>query len=131
MADSESKKTSKRRLKAPGDTVREQAEKAQAAADTPSRGSRRLKTAADATQKSRGLIAKVFDRQPFRFIGLIIFPRFMRNAFGELKLVTWPNRRETTRLTIAVIIFAIIFGVTITIVDYGLDKIFRAIIIEN
>lgn len=128
--DSASSKTTKRRLKAPSQTVRQQAEKAQAKPQQ-----RKLKTAASTGRKpfaklGRGL-NKVFNRQPFRLIGKILLPPFVRGAFNELKLVTWPNRRETIRLTFAVIVFAIAFGAVVTAVDWGLDKIFKAVILNN
>ncbi len=110
-------------------TVREQATKAQAKADKP-QGNRRLQVAATNSRKPFAKVGKIFDRQPFRFIGRILYPRFARNAIAELKLVTWPNRRETTRLTFAVIMFAIAFGAIVTVVDYGLDKLFKALILN-
>ena len=54
-----------------------------------------------------------------------IFPRFLIEAFRELRLVDWPDRRTTVRLTTAVFMFALIFGLVISIVDFGLDKVFR------
>ncbi len=59
-----------------------------------------------------------------------ITPMYFVNAWHELKLVTWPGRKETTKLTIAVLIFAIIFGVMIALVDYGLDKIFKELLLS-
>jgi preprotein translocase subunit SecE len=50
-----------------------------------------------------------------------LFPRFFINAWRELRGVTWPSRRETFRLTVAVLMFAIVFGLLIAVVDYGLD----------
>ena len=58
-------------------------------------------------------------------------PRYFRESFKELKLVTWPNRKETTQLTLAVFTFAIIFGILVAVVDYGLDILFRNIILKK
>ena len=66
----------------------------------------------------------------FRVIGRIFWPMYFRNSWKELRQVTWPTRRETWQLTLAVIIFSIIFGVLIAIVDYGLDKVFKQLIIK-
>src|SRR3989344_4326715 len=55
-------------------------------------------------------------------------PRYFVNSWRELKKVTWPNRKETWRLTAAVFIFAIVFGALIAVVDYGLDKIFKELV---
>jgi preprotein translocase SecE subunit len=137
VADSEPSKNTKRRLRAPAQTVREKAEKAQATSEKPARG-RRLKAAATTSKKPFAKLGKVFDRQPFRFIGLIfhyiglvLVPRFVRNSFKELRLVTWPNAKQTRQLTTAVILFAVVFGAVITVVDYGLDKLFKALILNN
>lgn len=59
-----------------------------------------------------------------------IIPSFVKGAWKELKLVTWPTRKETTKLTIAVFTFAVTFGAIIAITDYGLDKLFRSILIK-
>jgi len=59
-----------------------------------------------------------------------IIPSYFRNSWRELRLVTWPGRRETWKLTFAVFLFAIIFGVVISITDYGLDKLFRKVLLK-
>lgn len=58
-------------------------------------------------------------------------PRFMREAWQEIRLVTWPNARETWRLTIAVFVFAVVFAAIVGVLDYGLDKLFREVIIKK
>ena len=57
-------------------------------------------------------------------------PKYFRESWKQLKQVTWPDRPTTFRLTVAVLLFAIVFGLVIAIVDYGLDKIFRKLILE-
>ncbi len=59
-----------------------------------------------------------------------LVPRYFVNAWRELRLVTWPSRRETWRLTGAVFIFAIIFGVLLTGVDKGLDDLFKKTVLK-
>jgi len=69
----------------------------------------------------------------FRIIAKVLrwlAPRYFVNAFREVRLVTWPNRRETVRLTVAVFIFAIVFGGLVAVVDKGLDKIFKDVILR-
>lgn len=129
VADENDSKTTKRRLKAPTQTVREQAAKAQDKADKPSQ--RKLKASEDTKpSRVRSSLGKVFNRQPFRLIGKILVPPFVRGAISEVRQVTWPNRRETMRLTFAVIVFAIAFGIVVTGVDWVLDKAFKALIIN-
>lgn len=52
-------------------------------------------------------------------------PGYFRSAFKELRLVTWPSRRDSWRLVISVFLFSIAFGSVIAIVDFGLDKLFK------
>lgn len=75
-----------------------------------------------------------FKTRPVRFIGrvlaAILFLRYFRDSWKELKQVTWPSRKETWQLTFAVFIFAIVFGLIISVTDYGLDRIFRKILLQ-
>lgn len=79
-------------------------------------------------------LLKPFKTKPARFVGRILAKVFLvnyfRNSWKELKQVTWPNRRETWQLTFAVFVFALVFGLVITIVDYGLDKVFEKILLN-
>ncbi|MBL8121365.1 preprotein translocase subunit SecE [Candidatus Saccharibacteria bacterium] len=55
---------------------------------------------------------------------------YMRDSWRELRGVTWPTFREGRRLTTAVIIFSIVFGLLIAGIDFGLDKAFRQILLK-
>jgi len=59
-----------------------------------------------------------------------IVPKYFKEAWRELRQVDWPGRRETSKLTAAVLIFALVFGVIIAIVDFGLDKIFKQLLLK-
>jgi preprotein translocase SecE subunit len=67
-----------------------------------------------------------------RILGLRVrlFPRFFINAWRELRQVEWPNMPTTMRLVFAVFIFAIVFGTIITVVDFGLDKVFKHVFLK-
>lgn len=65
----------------------------------------------------------------FNILGKILWPPYFRNSWKELRQVTWPSRSETWKLTLAVIIFAVIFGALVALVDYGLDKVFKKLIL--
>jgi preprotein translocase SecE subunit len=60
-----------------------------------------------------------------------IIPRFFPESFRELKEVTWPNGRETIRLTIAVIMFSVVFGAIVGLIDLGFDKIFKKVFLHG
>lgn len=76
------------------------------------------------------LLAKIGHKQPFKFIGHVLWPAYFRNSWKELRQVTWPNRRESWQLTTAVIVFATVFGVLIAVVDFGLDKLFKQVLLK-
>jgi len=82
--------------------------------------------------KPANLITKPFKTRPLRaiggFIGLLFWPRYFRNSYKEVKQVTWPTRRETWKLTFAVLVFATIFSLAAAGTDYVLDIIIRRIV---
>lgn len=129
MAEDKPTKKPTRRLRAPAQSVRQQGEKAQATADKPAKP-RRLHRVRKTARKPFTFLGKVFNRQPFTFIGRILYPKFLRNAFAELRLVTWPNRKTSRQLTFAVLAFALVFGVVVAGVDYALDKLFKLILLK-
>lgn len=115
------------------ETMRDKAEKAETHKAKP----RRLSKTTSAVKKPISKAGEVVTKEYYlitpsetgirgfltkrrRFI-----PKYFRDSFKELKLVTWPNRKETWNLMWAVFIFAIVFGLIITIVDYGLEKLFK------
>lgn len=59
-----------------------------------------------------------------------IVPSFIYEAFAEIKLVVWPDRRNTIRLTLAVFIFAVIFASFVGLLDYGLGVIFKRLFVK-
>ena len=137
-------KKPKRILKKAPVTVRERSQQSQAPAKP-----RRLRASASKASKPfifiGRLIAKLlrpfrfvlrpFKTRPIRFVGRllakILLLKYFKNAWVELRQVTWPSRRETWQLTFAVFIFALVFGVMIAITDFGLDKLFEKILITK
>lgn len=63
-------------------------------------------------------------------IGKIVFPSYFRNSFKELKQVTWPTFRNGLKLTWAVIIFAVVFGLSIAALDWVLTNVFKNILLR-
>lgn len=79
-------------------------------------------------------VLKPFKTRPARavgrFLASVLLLRYFRNSWRELKLVEWPNARQTFQLTLAVFAFAIFFSAIISLADYGLDKAFQRLIIK-
>jgi preprotein translocase SecE subunit len=109
----------KRRIKQ-AQTVREQTK---AKTEPKSAKKRRIRSATKAAVKP----LRVFGF--LRFLRFLV-PKYFKNSWNELKQVTWPSRKETWKLTLAVFIFAIMFGLLVGVVDYGLDKIFKRILLN-
>lgn len=126
----------KRRVVKKAETVRERATKA-SAAPKPRRRLRKTASSASRPFKAAHRVGKkefylpLPDNRVGRFLNKRrhVFPRFFINAWRELRQVEWPGRKETWKLTFAVFIFAIGFGVIIAVTDYGLDKLFRKVFI--
>ncbi|MDQ2972906.1 MAG: preprotein translocase subunit SecE [bacterium] len=124
------KKTSK-------ETIRQRAERSSSAA--PKR--KRVRTAASSAgkplKKAWSGATREYHAMPQKesgFLGFLtksrsLFPRYIANAWTEVRQVTWPNRRTTWKLVLAVFLFATVFGVTIALVDYVLEKIFKQILL--
>lgn len=135
----------KRRVVKNPETFRERAIKANTQSEKPKREHKLRRVPAKVVRPVSEPVAKgtrkLFQIQPFkaigwffkqlfRIIGLVVFPKYVRGSFRELKQVTWPNWKLSRQLTYAVLIFAVIFGVSIAIVDWGLGKVFKQILLK-
>lgn len=136
----EQPKTTKRRVKDP-ETFRERAIKATTEKDKPKKSHKILSAPfrfIKAIFRPIGRLNQRLKQVKFlkpvykilHIIGLIVYPKYIRSSFKELKLVTWPNFKLSLRLTWAVIAFAFVFGLTVAILDYGLDKLFKQILLK-
>jgi preprotein translocase subunit SecE len=137
MAEPEPDK--KRRVKNP-ETFRERAVKATEASDKPTKkglirsaGAQAVKPLAPVGR----LLLQIFKWKPLvkvgrilRRIGKFIFPSYFRESWEQLRQVTWPTWVQSRQLTFAVLVFAVVFGAAIAVVDYGLDKLFRHLILK-
>jgi preprotein translocase SecE subunit len=127
---------SKRRVRNP-DTFRERAQKAAITNEKPNKfsiikhqlaqpfrliaGVFMRSIVGKALKKVFGWIAKAFN---------FITRSYFSNSLKELKLVTWPSFTQSRQLTSAVLIFAVIFGASVALVDLGLDKLFKGILLK-
>lgn len=133
----ESKPNRKPRVRKTAPTVREKAQAAQskAGSDKP----KKIRRAAHTTIKPFRAI-KIPSNPITRFLGRVariigkilrwLVPSYFINSWREVRLVTWPGRKETWRLTLAVIIFAIVFGALVAGVDKVIDLLFRKLVLK-
>lgn len=63
-------------------------------------------------------------------VASFLIPRYLINAWRELRQVVWPSRKETWRLTLAVFVFALVFGALVAGVDKALDEIFKKVVLK-
>ena len=54
--------------------------------------------------------------------------KFFKDIKSELKMVTWPTKEQTIKLTGAVIAFVIIFGAITGGVDYVISSIIKLVL---
>ena len=63
----------------------------------------------------------------FLFIPFIALVRYIRDSFRELRQVRWPNRKETWKLVLSVIVYVIIIAGFIMLLDMLFNYIFSQI----
>ncbi len=128
MAEEEANKQKRRLIKS--DTVREVAAKQEEAAAKPRR-LRKTRRVAGAPFRAIGWFFRQLGRvKVLRIVGYVLVPPYFRNSWRELRKVTWPTLKQSRQLTTAVMLFAIVFGVLVATVDYGLDKLFKQVLIK-
>lgn len=70
------------------------------------------------TKKSRSII----------FIPFFAIFRYLKGSWVELRMVRWPNRRETWKMTAAVMFFTGLFVALIVFLDWIFSTLFKLII---
>ncbi len=130
----DSKKTDEK-AKKPKTSLRERNLKAAEAKDKPKRIRKAAENAAKPVGKARAALKTEFHVIPqkedagFFMKSRKATPSYFTKSLGELKFVTWPGRRETWKLVFAVFVFALTMGLFIAVLDFGLEKLFRTIIL--
>ncbi len=61
--------------------------------------------------------------RPFVYLG-----RYIRDSWRELRQVRWPNRKTTWKMVLAVIIYAVLFMVIISLLDLFFSWLFELIL---
>lgn len=68
------------------------------------------------------------DETPKKVGALKKFALYFKHSWQELRLVRWPDRRSTWKMTGALIIFTVLFGVIILLLDWGFQYLFKLLI---
>ena len=71
-----------------------------------------------------------FLAKPFKFITapFVALSKYLMDSWRELKLVRWPTRKETWKMTGAVIAFSVGFATLILLLDGLFNWIFKTLI---
>jgi preprotein translocase subunit SecE len=68
-------------------------------------------------------------REPGKIMGFVgTAVQFLREVKAELKLVTWPTRKDTIGVTVVVLVLVMIIALFLGVVDIGLSKIIRFVL---
>ena len=130
----DTKATNKEEAK-PKNSLRVRNQKAAESKDKPKRIRKAASTAAKPVGKAGEILRSEYHVIPqkenpgFFTKSRKLTPRYFRESWKELKNVTWPGRKETWKLVFAVFVFALVLGVFIAVLDYGLDTLFRKVIL--
>lgn len=120
------------------ESVRERADKQQAKSERKPRH-RKVSSAAGAPVRGiRSLLAREYHpiKLPDTKTGQLLTkkrsaaPSYFANSFRELRLVTWPTRKQAFSLSMAVIVFSVAIAAFVQLLDYGLGKLFKEVILK-
>lgn len=69
-------------------------------------------------------------KKPFiLFRPFIALGRYIRDSWRELRKVEWPSRRATWKMTLAVIVFCVIIGVLVLVLDWASQWLIQEVIL--
>lgn len=120
------------------ESVRERADKQQAKSDRQPRR-RKVSLAAGAPVRGlRSLLKKEYHpiKLPDTKAGQLLTkrrtaaPSYFVDSLRELKLVSWPSRKQALSLSLSVIVFSVAIAIFVQLLDYGLGKLFREVVLK-
>ena len=76
-------------------------------------------------KKKRPLVVRILLAPTIPFVAL---GRYFRDAWRELRLVHWPDRKFTWKMTLAVLVFVAFFTILISLLDVLFKLIFNNLI---
>ena len=128
----------KKRVRKPKQTIRERNVKAKENEGKE----KRVRKAANATASTSKKVGRALtteyhlterkennDDHGFFSKSRSLTPRYFRASGQEIRKVPWPGFKTTWKLVFAVFVFAAIIGGFIAALDWGLEKLFREVIL--
>lgn len=80
------------------------------------------------TKKSTKVVEQGAKKTPAIFRPFIRFGAYVAASFRELRLMRFPNRKTTWKMTLAVIVYALIFFIFIALLDAFWGTVFQKIL---
>jgi len=56
---------------------------------------------------------------------------YFKESWRELGKISWPNRKQTTHLTLAVLTFSLVMGVFIGGIDFGFSELVKRVLVKG
>lgn len=147
MSEEKAKQHRRRKLAKKPETVRDKAEKAQAKKakeqkkKTPKKPSKAAAKANKAASDTKNFLSKSLDvhghdHEAGGVKGSLtkqrsIIPSYFGDSIKEIQAVTWPSFKEAWSLTFAVVMFAIVFSILVSSLDWVLGKVFEEVILNE
>ncbi len=85
------------------------------------RAERRARQGQSATRSARAAVIAPAAPDGVVQRGSFFKPRWATDIISELRKVTWPTRRETSHLTLVVVVVSLIFGAMLGVADLGFN----------
>jgi len=57
-----------------------------------------------------------------------LLPTAIVNAWHELGRVSWPSRKDALKLTLAVVVFAVVFAIFVQLFGFGFERLMKFIL---
>ena len=87
------------------------------------------KTEPKPAQKKEATKPAKKDKKPFILVRpLVYFFRYLRDSWREIRQVRWPSRKATWKLFFAILIYTLLFGAIIMLLDVFFTWMFNLII---
>ncbi len=147
MSEEKAKQHRRRKLAKKPVTVREKADKAQAKKakeqkkKAPKKPSKTAAKASQAANNTKSFLNKSLDvhDHDHEATGIkasltkqrSIIPSYFSNSVREIQEVTWPSFKEAWSLTFAVVMFAVVFAILVSSLDWVLGKVFEEVILNE
>lgn len=120
------------------ESVRERADKQLARSEKPSKHRKVSRIARAPFASVLNMLSKEYHpiKLPDSKVGRaltkhrVATPSYFTDSVSELRKVEWPTRKQALSLSMAVIVFSVSIALFVQLLDYGLGKLFKEVILK-